>query len=91
MKYKTVKQEKTEPRLQSLQKSADPKASSCMYELHIGCLVACCEQQVCVHLLLGPEFVFNQQEQREDFQFDFSSTSPQKDNKDSRFPFSFNF
>ncbi|CAG09289.1 unnamed protein product [Tetraodon nigroviridis] len=38
-----------------------------------------------------PEFVFNQQEQREDFQFDFSSTSPQKDNKDSRFPFSFNF
>lgn len=44
-----------------------------------------------VRLFSGPEFVFNQQEQREDFQFGFISKSPQKDKKDNGFPFSFNF
>lgn len=43
------------------------------------------------HLFSGQEFVFNQQEQSEDFQFGFSSKSPQKDNKGEGFPFSFTF
>ncbi|XP_018527520.1 protein SIX6OS1 isoform X2 [Lates calcarifer] len=36
-----------------------------------------------------PEFLFGQSEQSEDFQFDFTSKTPQTTNKD--FPFSFNF
>nr|XP_033473690.1 uncharacterized protein LOC117251480 [Epinephelus lanceolatus] len=41
-----------------------------------------------------PEFLFGQPEQGEDFQFTFSSKSPQATNKDNtrdEFPFSFNF
>lgn len=89
IKYKTVKQ-KSDPCLQSFQKTTDTKASSCMYEIHICCFVTYCEQ-VCASFFSGPEFVFNQQEQREDFQFGFTSPCPQKGNKDSGFPFSFNF
>lgn len=62
-----------------------------MYEIHICLCVPYVEQKVCASFFPGPEFVFDQQEQSEDFQFAFTSTSPQKDNKDSGFPFSFNF
>lgn len=62
-----------------------------MYETHICRFATYCGQQVCASCFSGPEFVFDQQEQSEDFQFGFTSTNPQKDNKDSGFPFSFNF
>ncbi|XP_029700224.1 uncharacterized protein isoform X1 [Takifugu rubripes] len=39
----------------------------------------------------SPKFVFNQQKKSGDFQFGFASKSPQKDNKDTGLPFSFNF
>ncbi|XP_047456834.1 uncharacterized protein LOC125017557 isoform X2 [Mugil cephalus] len=42
----------------------------------------------------GPEFLFGQPEQNEDFQFAFTSKSPQSANKENTredFPFSFNF
>ena len=47
-----------------------------------------------LYVFAGLEFLFGQQKQSEDFQFAFSSTSPQATNKENsgdEFPFSFNF
>lgn len=90
IKYKTVKQTKIRSVFNLFRKPQIQRLQAVCMKSTFAVLLLLWTTGVCI-FFSGPEFVLNQQEQCEDFQFGFTSTSPQKDNKDSGFPFSFNF